>query len=141
MVVLNGLVLLAFYFLPGLRGCPHHHSHSHGHSHGGVPVCSDEMSSNMFSAFSHVLADQLQNVALLVIALLVKFKIGDPIIVDAVGSVLTGVMTAVVAFAILQASWRKATKPVSSKLDHSTPLMNRMENGSQERNGHCHTKR
>mmetsp|Transcript_28135 Transcript_28135/g.39288 ORF Transcript_28135/g.39288 Transcript_28135/m.39288 type:complete len:142 (-) Transcript_28135:13-438(-) len=132
MVILNGLVLLAFYLLPGINGCPHHHSHSHGHSHGGGKACDGEMSSNMFSAFSHVLADQLQNVALLVIALLVKFRIGDPIIVDAVGSVLTGVMTAVVAFTILQASWRKAAKVTPTRINDSTPLMSRMECG---RNG------
>jgi len=130
MVLLNGLFIAIFCCIPGIGG----HSHSHGHSHGCDSA--DEMNTNMFSAFSHVLADQFHNVALLVIAVLVKCKVGNPITVDAVGSVITGILTAILAFAVIHSTWKKASAKAAAKANGSTALKVTVEN-SKENNHHC----
>mmetsp|Transcript_34742 Transcript_34742/g.84058 ORF Transcript_34742/g.84058 Transcript_34742/m.84058 type:complete len:303 (-) Transcript_34742:107-1015(-) len=139
MFVINGIIIFAFCALPGLKGFAHSHSHSHAHGHFQGCTHGEKMNSNMFSAFSHVLADQFQNLALLVVALMVRFHIGDPIVVDAVGGILTGILTAMIAFAVLRAKISRANvkegqrcaeaackegneREVSFRVDASTPL-------------------
>mmetsp|Transcript_4076 Transcript_4076/g.7513 ORF Transcript_4076/g.7513 Transcript_4076/m.7513 type:complete len:300 (+) Transcript_4076:100-999(+) len=131
MVVFNGGILLAFWWTSGFRGIMHAHSHSHG---GCACRSGAEVNNNMFSAILHIMADQVQNVALLVVALLVKFRVGDPIIVDAVGSILTGLGTTVLAWMIIRASMRKTLVGDSRRSSATANKFN--QNGHQ--NGHTH---
>jgi len=118
-VVINGMILLAFCCLPGYS-ISHCHAHSHGHSHAHAHSHAngtngdinsredcDEINTNMFSALIHVCADQVQNMVLIVVAVLIRFEIGNPIYVDAVGSITTCIGTVILACIVIRISIAK----------------------------------